>query len=214
MFTGIVETIGLVKTVRGGAGQMVVSVDLGKAAEGVKVGESIAVNGVCLTVSRLGGGCLAEFDVSSETLAVSAMDRIRAGAKVNIERAMSVDGRFGGHIVLGHVDGVASVRSIERKGDFAEMTFATAADLLDEMVVKGSVCVDGVSLTVARMDEGGFSISLIPTTLKETTLGLVKVGDVVNIETDVINKTVKKQLAKILPAKETLTAQRLKELGF
>jgi len=214
MFTGIVETIGLIKTVRGVAGQMVVSVDLGKLAEGVKVGESIAVNGVCLTVSRLGGGRLAEFDVSSETLAVSAMDRIRAGAKVNLERAMSVDGRFGGHIVLGHVDGVASVRSIERKGDFARMTFATVTDLLDEMVVKGSVCVDGVSLTVARMDEGGFSVSLIPTTLKETTLGLVKVGDVVNIETDVITKTVKKQLAKILPAKETLTVERLKELGF
>jgi len=214
MFTGIVETIGLVKTVRDGAGGMVVSVDLGKAAEGVKVGESIAVNGVCLTVSRLGGGRLAEFDVSSETLAVSAMDRIRAGSKVNLERAMSADGRFGGHIALGHVDGVASVRSIERKGDFAEITFATAADLLDEMVVKGSVCVDGVSLTIARMDEGGFSISLIPTTLKETTLGQVKVGDVVNIETDVITKTVKKQLAKILPAKEALTVEKLKELGF
>jgi len=214
MFTGIVETIGLVKTVRDGAGGMVVSVDLGKAAEGVKVGESIAVNGVCLTVSRLGGGRLAEFDVSSETLAASAMDRIRAGSKVNLERAMSADGRFGGHFVLGHVDGVTSVRSIERKGDFAEITFATAADLLDEMVVKGSVCVDGVSLTIARMDEGGFSISLIPTTLKETTLGQVKVGDVVNIETDVITKTVKKQLAKILPAKEALTVEKLKELGF
>lgn len=214
MFTGIVETIGLVKTVRSGAGQMALSIDLGKAAEGVKVGESIAVNGVCLTVSRLGGGRLAEFDVSSETLAASAMDRIRAGSKVNLERAVSADGRFGGHIVLGHVDGVASVRFIERKGDFAEITFATAADLLDEMVFKGSVCVDGVSLTIARMDEGGFSISLIPTTLKETTLGQVKVGDVVNIETDVITKTVKKQLAKILPAKETLTAERLKELGF
>lgn len=214
MFTGIVETIGLVKTVRGGAGGIVVSVDLGKAAEGVKVGESIAVNGVCLTVSRLGGGRLAEFDVSSETLAASAMDRIRAGSEVNLERAMSADGRFGGHFVLGHVDGVASVRSIERKSDFAEITFATAADLLDEMVVKGSVCVDGVSLTIARMDEGGFSISLIPTTLKETTLGQVKVGDVVNIETDVITKTVKKQLAKILPAKEALTVEKLKELGF
>lgn len=214
MFTGIVETIGLVKTVRGGAGGIVVSVDLGKVAEGVEVGESIAVNGVCLTVLRLGSGRLAEFDVSSETLAASAMDKIRAGAKVNLERAMSVDGRFGGHFVLGHVDGVASVTSIERKGDFAEMTFATAADLPDEMVVKGSVCVNGVSLTIAKMDEGGFSVSLIPTTLKETTLGTAKVGDVVNIETDVITKTVKKQLAKILPAKETLTVEKLKELGF
>lgn len=112
------------------------------------------------------------------------------------------------------MDGVASVGSIERKGDFAEMTFATAADLLDEMVVKGSVCVDGVSLTVARMDENGFSVSLIPTTLKETTLGQVKVGDTVNIETDIITKTVKKQLARMLGNQETLTVERLKELGF
>jgi riboflavin synthase len=214
MFTGIVETIGLVKAVRPGAGGMVISVDLGKVAQGVKAGDSIAVNGVCLTVSRLGGGHLAEFDVSGETSATSAMDKIRAGAKVNLERAMSAEGRFGGHIVLGHVDGVASIRSVERKGDFAEITFVAGADLLGEMVAKGSVCVDGISLTIARMDESGFSVSVIPTTLKETTLGAAKVGDVVNIETDIITKTVKKQLAKMLPGKEILTAQRLKELGF
>jgi len=213
MFTGIIETIGLVKRVLGGTGHMVVSVDLGEVASGVKSGSSIAVNGVCLTVSRFVGG-LAEFDVSSETLAVCAMDRIRAGSKVNIERAVSADGRFGGHFVLGHVDGIASVRTIESKGDFAWITFATAADLLDEMVVKGSVCVDGVSLTVAKMDDEGFSVSVIPTTLKETTLGQVKVGDVVNIETDVIIKTVKKQLSKMLGRQETLTVERLKELGF
>ncbi len=214
MFTGIVETIGLVKAIRSGAGGKVASVDLGKAAEGVKTGDSIAVNGVCLTVSRLGPGSLVEFDLSSETLGVSTMDGIRAGAKVNIERALAADGRFGGHFVLGHVDAVASVKAIERKGDFVWMTFTASMDLLDEMVAKGSVCVDGVSLTVARMDEKGFCISLIPTTLKESTLGQVKVGDVVNIETDIITKTVKKQLAGMLPAKETLTAERLKELGF
>ena len=214
MFTGIIETIGLVRTVRGGSGDMVLSVDLGEAGGGVKVGESIAVNGVCLTVSRLSSGRLAEFDVSGETLAVSSMGRIRAGSKVNLERAVSADGRFGGHIVLGHVDGVARVKSVERRGDFAEMTFATASDLLDEMVVKGSVCVEGVSLTVARMDEKGFSVSVIPTTLQETTLGRIKVGQVVNIETDIIGKTVKKQLAKMLGSQETLTIERLKELGF
>jgi len=214
MFTGIIETIGLVRTVRGGSGDMVLSVDLGEVGGGVKVGESIAVNGVCLTVSRLSSGRLAEFDVSGETLAVSSMGRIRAGSKVNLERAVSADGRFGGHIVLGHVDGVARVKSVERRGDFAEMTFATASDLLDEMVVKGSVCVEGVSLTVGRMDENGFSVSVIPTTLKETTLGRIKVGEVVNIETDIISKTVKKQLAKMLGSQETLTVERLKELGF
>ncbi len=214
MFTGIVETIGSIKAVRGGAGQMVLSIDLGNIAEGIKVGQSIAVNGVCLTVSRLAGGHPAEFDVSSQTLAVSAMDKIRTGAKVNLERAVSAQGRFGGHIVLGHVDGVATVRSIETRGDFAEMTFASAADLLDDMVPKGSVCVDGVSLTIAAMNKDSFSLSVIPTTLKETTLGQAKVGDVVNIETDIITRTVKKQLAKMLPSQESLTVDRLKELGF
>ncbi|MHC5061512.1 MAG: riboflavin synthase [Planctomycetota bacterium] len=214
MFTGIVETIGLVKAVRGGSGGKVISLELGEAAEGVKNGDSIAVNGVCLTVSRSGPGSLAEFDLSSETLKVSTLDRIMAGARVNIERALAANGRFGGHFVLGHVDAVADVKAIERKGDFVWMTFSAAAELLDEIVVKGSVCVDGVSLTVARMDKTDFSISLIPTTLKETTLGQLKVGDVVNIETDIITKTVKKQLVGMLPAKEKLTAERLKELGF
>ncbi len=213
MFTGIIEAIGAVKTARSAAGGKVISVDLAKLAEPVKVGDSIAVNGVCLTVSRL-EGCLAEFDVSGETLATSAMEKVRMGASVNLERAMPAEGRFGGHIVLGHVDGVATVSSIERRGDFAEMKFATNADLLDEMVVKGAVCVDGISLTIAKMDNSSFSVSVIPTTLKETTLGTAKVGDTVNIETDIITKTVKKQLAKMLPAKEGLTAERLKELGF
>jgi len=214
MFTGIIETIGIVQSVRGGSDGLVLSVDLGEVAEGIKKGDSIAVNGVCLTVSRLLSGAVAEFDVSGETLAVSAMDGIRAGSRVNLERALSANGRFGGHFVLGHVDGVVGVRSVEVKGGFAWMTFNASSELLDGMVVKGSVCVDGVSLTVAQMDESGFSISMIPTTLKKTTLGQVKVGDKVNIETDIISKTVKKQLARMLPEKETLTVQRLKELGF
>lgn len=213
MFTGIVEAIGTVKTARPAAGGKVLSVDLAKLAEGLKIGDSIAVNGVCLTVSRLAGR-LAEFDVSDETLATSAMDKIRAGASVNLERAMSADGRFGGHIVLGHVDGVAKIKVIKRKGDFAEIRFAADADLLDEMVAKGAVCVNGVSLTIAKMDDSTFSVSVIPTTLKATTLGTAKVADAVNIETDIIAKTVKKQLQKMLQAKEPLTAERLKELGF
>jgi len=214
MFTGIVETIGLVKAVRPGAGGMVVSVDLGKVAQGVKAGDSIAVNGVCLTVSQLGGGHLAEFDVSGETSATSAMDKIRAGAKVNLERAMSAEGRFGGHIVAGHVDGVATIKSIERKGRFADMKLAAGAEMLGQMVVKGSVAVDGISLTIVDLDEGGFGVTLVPETLERTTLGAAKVGDAVNIETDMIVKAVKRQLERILPSEGRLTVERLKELGF
>jgi riboflavin synthase len=213
MFTGIVEAIGTVKTARCEAGGKVISVDLAELAEGLKVGDSIAVNGVCLTVSRLAGR-FGEFDVSDETLATSAMDKVRAGMSVNLERAMSADGRFGGHIVLGHVDGVAKIKVVERKGDFAEIRFATEGDLLDEMVVKGAVCVDGVSLTIAKMDDSSFSVSVIPTTLKASTLGTSKAGDSVNVETDIITKTVKKQFEKMVQAKEPLTAERLKECGF
>jgi riboflavin synthase len=213
MFTGIIETTGIVKTVRPRVGGTVLSVDLGKLAEQVKLGDSVAVNGVCLTVSQI-DGTLAQFDVSGETLTTSALDKIRAGVRVNLECAMSADKRFGGHFVLGHVDGVASVTSIEKKGDFAKIKFTTDSDLLDEMVPKGSVCVDGISLTIAKMDDKGFTVNVIPTTLNETTLGPAKPGDVVNIETDIITKTVKKLLQKMLPRKERLTAENLKELGF
>ena len=213
MFTGIIEAIGAVRSARPGGGGKVVSVELGRCAEGAKSGDSIAINGVCLTVSRLAGS-VGDFDVSAETLAISTIAEVRAGAAVNLERAMAADGRFGGHIVSGHVDGTAAIKAIDKKGDFVEMTFAAEAKLLDEMVNKGSVAVDGISLTIAKMDEGGFAIALIPTTLKDTTLGNAGVGDVVNIETDILIKAVKKQLEKILPGSGTLTAEKLKECGF
>jgi riboflavin synthase len=213
MFTGIIEAVGAVRSARPAGGGKVVSVELGRCAEGAKPGDSIAINGVCLTVSRL-SGTVGDFDVSGETLAKSTIGELGAGATVNLERAMAADGRFGGHIVLGHVDGTATIKGIDKKGEFVEMTFAAEAKVLDEMVNKGSVAVDGISLTIAKMDEGGFSIALIPTTLKDTTLGKARVGDVVNIETDILIKAVRKQLEKILPGGGTLTAEKLKEFGF
>jgi len=213
MFTGIVETLGKVVSVRPGRGGLSLSVDIGQTIEGIKLGESIAINGVCLTVSRITGG-LCEFDVSKETLGRSTLAKIRTAAAVNIERAMRAEGRFGGHIVQGHIDGTAVIRSIDRKGDFAEVVFSTDATLLDEIVVKGSVAVDGISLTVAGLDKDSFTVSVIPTTLKETTLGSASAGEKVNIETDIITKAVKKQLEKMLGTKQGLTETRLKELGF
>ena len=213
MFTGIVESMGTVRMVKGVSGGQVLSVELGTVGEDIRVGDSIAINGVCLTVSALKGST-AEFDVSGETAAKSTMGQIKTGATVNIERAMQADGRFGGHIVQGHVDGVAKISSLEKKGDFWEMSFAMEPEMLKGMVPGGSVAVDGVSLTVAKVDEKNIRVNIIPTTLKETTLGWAKVADLVNIEVDIIVKAVRRQLEKMLGNKESLTAEKLKALGF
>ncbi len=213
MFTGIVEAVGTVRAKRSGKGGGVISVELGNLAQGAGTGDSIAINGVCLTISRLVGS-VADFDVSDETTAKSTMGRIIVGDSVNLERAMPATGRFGGHIVQGHIDGTATVKSVERLGEFAGISFSAAPELLDAIIPKGSVAVNGVSLTAASVDKGSFSIAVIPTTLKETTLAGLKVGQPVNIETDIIVKTIKSSLEKMLPNTQGLTVDKLRELGF
>ena len=213
MFTGIIETIGAVRQVFQKGQQMQINVDLNRIAEDAKLGDSIAVSGVCLTVSKL-NGTEAAFDVSIETINRSTLKNLRPAAKVNLERAMSANGRFGGHIVQGHVDGIGRIASIQKQADFAVFRIEASADLLDQMVLKGSVAVDGISLTVAALDTTGFEIAIIPTTLQETTWQYAKIGDTVNIETDILIKVVKKQLEKILPADGGLTPDKLKEYGF
>jgi riboflavin synthase len=212
MFTGIIEGLCEVKTVTGSADALKLKIELGSLTEGCKAGDSISVNGVCLTITAL-EGTTASFDVGSETLSKSNLGRLRAGSKVNIERSLKADSRFGGHFVLGHTDCTATIRKIERKGQFADMTFTADKKLLDNMIPKGSVAVDGISLTIAKLDDNGFIIALIPQTLKSTTLGAAKVGDKVNIETDVIIKTIKKYVEKFLPT-EALSVDKLKNLGF
>jgi riboflavin synthase len=213
MFTGLIEGLCTVRSAsRAGAAAMRLSVDLGDLAAGGKVGDSIAINGVCLTVTRMAGS-VADFDVSGETLAKSTIGNLRTGSQVNIERAIAADGKFGGHFVLGHVDGVAVIKKIEKKGEFANITFAAEKSLLDNMVAKGSVAVDGISLTVAELNKDSFTVALIPETIKRTTLGTAKPGDRVNIETDLIVKTIKKHLENILPEQD-LTVEKLRELGF
>ena len=212
MFTGIIETVGTVTQLRQTGSQMRLRVQLGPLAEDAKLGDSIAVNGVCLTIRQLTGS-IADFDVSSETVARSSLKTLQAGSSVNLERAMSANGRFGGHVVQGHIDGTGRIAAIRKQADFATFRFETGADLLDQMVLKGSVAVDGVSVTVAALDRTGFEVAVIPVTLKETTWQAANVGDIVNIETDILIKVVKKQLEKILPT-GTLTAEKLKEYGF
>ncbi|MBN1393134.1 MAG: riboflavin synthase [Sedimentisphaerales bacterium] len=211
MFTGLINAICTVKSAQ--AGGMRLTVDLGKLAEQCKIGDSIAINGVCLTIAQLRGG-LAEFDVSGETLTKSTLGKLKSSSAVNAELALMAADRFGGHFVLGHVDGTATIKAIDRQGQFADIKFAASPDLLAQMVIKGSVAVDGISLTIASMDENSFSVSIIPETLNKTTLGTLKIGDMVNIETDVIVKTIRSALDKILPKEQKLTAERLKELGF
>ncbi len=213
MFTGLIEAVSTVKSARRSGDSMLLTVDLGELAEDSGIGDSIAINGTCLTISGLEGS-FASFELSAETLEKTTLGRLKPSSQVNVECAVKAAGRFGGHFVLGHIDGTATIKAIEKHGQFADIKFTAGAELLDGMVAKGSVAVDGISLTIASMDRNSFCVSIIPETLKKTTLSGAKIGDEVNIETDIIVKTVKKQIDKILPQTQPLTAERLKELGF
>jgi riboflavin synthase len=214
MFTGLIEAVCEVKSVSPGAaagGSLVV--ELGELARDCRTGDSIAVSGVCLTVTKL-QGTAATFGLSPETLERSTLGRLRPAAKVNIERAMRPTDRLGGHIVQGHVDGIGAVKAVKRLGEFADIEFAVGSELLEQMVPKGSVAVDGMSLTVAEIGPDGFRVAAIPETLNRTTLGNAYTGGRVNIETDVLVKIVRRQLEAILPQKQSLTVDRLKQMGY
>ncbi len=191
MFTGIVETVGVVTgtTEIEEGRRLQISVD-GWAP--VPVGASIAVNGVCLTALESKGQI--EVDVIPETLSRTNLGSLSEGDRVNLERAMTADGRFDGHIVQGHVDGTGTVESLYEDQRGVVMTIEAPADLMRYVVQKGSITIDGVSLTIAALDEGAFSVALIPHTLEITTLGLRKAGEVVNLEVDILSKYVEKLL--------------------
>ncbi|MGA2678997.1 MAG: riboflavin synthase [Sedimentisphaerales bacterium] len=213
MFTGIIQQVCTVKALSKSGDSAALTVDLGQLANESKIGDSIAINGVCLTVIKL-AGILVTFDVSSETLAKSTIGKLTPGSKVNIELALRADDRFGGHFVLGHVDGSAIIKKIEKKTDFATFTFTAPKDLLDQMITKGSVAIDGISLTIAELNPDGFTVAVIPQTLKETSLGQAKITAQVNIEIDIITKTVRKYLQQLSPGKTGLTLEDLRQQGF
>ena len=213
MFTGLIQSVCPVTSAHSTGRMMQLSVDLGRLAAEVKTGDSIAVNGVCLTATAAAAG-IVSFDISSETLTKSTLGKLRTQSQVNIELAIRPADRLGGHFVTGHIDGTATIKTIERKDRFADITFTAEPQLLELMVIKGSVAVDGISLTIAALDKNSFTVAIIPETLGKTTLGRAKQGDLVNIETDIIIKAVKKLLEKALPGKNGLTVKKLKELGF
>ena len=213
MFTGLIQALCRVKAAQKSAASMRLTIDLQKPVEQARIGDSIAVNGACLTISELNGSA-ATFDISSETLSKTTLGKLTAGKTVNIELSLRPTDRLGGHFVTGHIDGTASITAIERQGNFANITFTAGPELLEQMVQKGSVAVDGISLTIASMDSKTFTVAVIPETLKKTTLGSAKPGDIANIETDMIVKTIRKYLQNILPPQERLTAEHLRQLGF
>lgn len=189
MFTGIIEGTGTVRGVSGGGRGSAarLEVDLGAAARGLKRGESVAIDGACLTVvSRSGGSCA--FELVGETVRRTTLGSLRAGDSVNVERSLRAGARLEGHFVLGHVDGVGRIASVERLPDEARVWVAVPKGLARHIVEKGSVAVDGVSLTVTGTRAGAFSVSLIPHTLEATGLGAARKGDRVNVETDILGK--------------------------
>lgn len=200
MFTGIVEGQGLVASVAPRGGAFRFAVDAGPIAEGVAEGDSVAVDGTCLTAVAVGSGRL-EFDVVGETVERTAFAQVREGDKVNLERSMRADGRFHGHFVQGHVDGTGKVAVKRRDPSQTWMTFELVPELAEQMILKGSVAVDGVSLTITEVTDRSFSVAVIPHTLQVTTLGQKNIGALVNVELDVLGKWVRRLVSAQLGAR-------------
>jgi riboflavin synthase len=206
MFTGIIEVVGDIEARALDADVLKLRVRAGRASEGVALGDSIAVNGTCLTVTRIDGESL-EFDAVRETLDCTALGDLVVGSKVNLERAMQASGRLDGHIVQGHVDGVGSIRSLERDGDDVRLFIDCAPKLAELLVDKGSVTIDGVSLTVVSAAPESFDVVLIPHTLSETTLSDCRPGQRVNLEADILGKYVKTYLDRTLASHRATAAE-------
>ena len=192
MFTGLAEEVGRVSRLEQGE-MFSLSISAGRAAEDTREGDSVSVNGVCLTVGKADGRTLS-FYAMPETLRRTALGELIEGSAVNLERAMAAGGRFGGHIVQGHVDGVGEVLRVRPEGEAEIWEFAAPDSVLRYAVEKGSVCVDGISLTLVSIEEGSFTVSILPQTRANTNLAELGVGDRVNLEADVIGKYVERLL--------------------
>lgn len=214
MFTGIIEEIGTVRRIEHGAKGARLTIQAKIVLEDTRIGDSIATNGVCLTVVSMTGDSFSA-DVMAESLRRSSLGTLQGGSPVNLERAMAANGRFGGHIVSGHIDGTGRIAAVRPEDNAVWYTVEAAPGLLRYIVEKGSITIDGISLTVASVEADRFSVSLIPHTARCTVLGYKRSGDTVNLETDIIGKYVEKLLR---PAPETqrrgITLEFLAENGF
>lgn len=217
LFTGIVEEVGEIRGIKKGEKSSILSIKANKVIEDVKLGHSICTNGVCLTVTNIYGNIF-DADVMAETLRRSNLGELKVGSKVNLERALSAKGRFGGHIVSGHIDGVGKIVSLEKEDNAIWVTIEAKENILQYIVEKGSIAIDGISLTVAYVDDKVFKVSIIPHTGKETILLFKTSEDTVNLECDVIGKYVEKlltfQSGKKVEKKDSINEDFLKENGF
>lgn len=218
VFTGIIEEVGRVRELRRLGREASIGVSCREIWRGLDIGDSVAVNGVCLTVTAVGEGYLAA-DVSEESLSRTTLGTAVRGTAVNLERALSPSSRLGGHIVQGHVDGVGRVEDIRQVGGGRDYVFSCPAEIRSYLVEKGSIAVDGISLTISGLSENGFSVAAIPHTVAVTNLGTLKAGDRVNLEVDIIAKYVKNYLERGLPGnargeKEDTLYEKLSEGGF
>lgn len=215
MFTGIVEEIGTIKrfNISGNSGR--IEIEAKKVLEGTKIGDSIAVNGICLTVVSMSDSSFCA-DVMAETVRRSSLSELSEGDSVNLERAMAADGRFGGHIVSGHIDGTGVIVSKVQEENAVWVTIEAPEEILNYIVEKGSICIDGISLTVASVSDRDFKVSVIPHTGEETTLLKKKTGLKVNLENDIIGKYVGKLMNISGGEKRTgnITMDFLIENGF
>ncbi len=194
MLTGIIEEMGTVSSIAEGSLSAVITIQASKVLEGSQTGDSIAVNGVCLTVTSIHGSFFTA-DVMAETLRKSSLGSLSKGSHVNLERAMPMNGRFGGHIVSGHIDGTGTVVSKVKEDNAVWVKINASQDILKYIVLKGSVAIDGTSLTVAGLDDSTFSVSVIPHTASETILLQKSTGDIVNLENDIIGKYIERLLS-------------------
>lgn len=214
MFTGLIEDIGTLRELRTGADRAQLAVATALPMAEIALGESIAVNGVCLTVTSFGDGCFSA-DASPETLECTTLGRLSRGGRVNLERALRLSDRLGGHLVTGHIDGRARIVEKRLEGNAWRLRFQAEAQVTALIVAKGSVAIDGISLTVNEVAPESFSVAIIPHTLSRTTLQERSVGDEVNVETDLIGKYVARFMQNGTPGKpQGVTMELLAKHGF
>ncbi len=214
MFTGIIEELGRIKSVSHGGSSIKLSICCKTVLENTKIGDSIAVNGICLTVTEMAKDWFAA-DVMPETLRKTSLSKLETSSMVNLERALRLSDRLGGHIVSGHIDGIGMIVNIKKEDNAIWYSISANDSILRYIVMKGSVAIDGTSLTVAYVDDSCFKVSIIPHTSQVTIIGAKKVGDIVNVECDVIGKYIEKLVSGNAQGKSGgISMEFLSENGF